>query len=61
MPTEEIRKREFAPFSRIADNYPKYVLSMDELDFSRDGIIHMPIYDYLLTPNAIAASDSAAV
>ena len=34
---------------------------MDELDFSRDGIIHMPIYDYLLTPNAIVASDSAAV
>ena len=50
MPTEETRDREFAPFSRIADNYPKYVLSMDELDFSRNGIIHMPIYDYLLTP-----------
>ena len=50
MPTEETRKREFTPFSRVADNYPKYVLSMDELDFSRDGIIHMPIYDYLLTP-----------
>ena len=48
LPTEETREREFAPFSRIADNFPKYVLSMDELNFSRDGIIHMPIYEFLL-------------
>ena len=48
MPTAETREREFAPFARIADNFPKYILSMDELNFSRDGIIHMPIYDYLL-------------
>ena len=26
----------------------KYVLSLDELNFSRDSIIHMPIYDCLL-------------
>ena len=27
----------------IQDNYPKYVLSMDKLNFSRDGIIHSTI------------------
>lgn len=48
MPTQEVRDREFSVLERIADNFPKYVLSMDEMDFSRNGIIHKPIYDFLL-------------
>ncbi len=41
-------QREFAALKGIADNYPKYVLSMDELDMSRDGIKHMNIADFLM-------------
>ena len=48
MPTDEIREREFSVLELIPDNYPKYVLTMDEIDFSRNGIRHCRIYDFLL-------------
>ena len=48
MPTDEIREREFSALELIPDNYPKYVLTMDEIDFSRRGIRHCRIYDFLL-------------
>ena len=44
-------EREFGAYEGIKDNYPKYVLSMDEFDMSRDGIIHMNIRDFLLDVN----------
>lgn len=40
--------REFGAFKPISDSSPKYVLSMDRLDFSRDGISHINIVDFLL-------------
>ncbi len=48
MPTAEIREREFSVLEQILDNYPKFVLTMDEMDFSRNGILHRPIADFLL-------------
>lgn len=45
---EKVIKREFGVFDSVDDNYPKFVLSMDKHDFSRDGIIHMNIIDFLL-------------
>ena len=45
---EDVVEREFGAFSGIDDNYPKYVISMDELDFSQNGIIHKNIIDWLL-------------
>ena len=48
MPTSEIREREFSVLEQIRDNYPKFVLSMDEMDFSRNGILHRPIEEFLL-------------
>ncbi|MDP8034050.1 ATP-binding protein [Pasteurella atlantica] len=48
MATEQTREREFGVYKNISDNYPKYVLSMDNLDFSQDGIIHQNIIDFLL-------------
>ena len=51
MPTEEIRQREFSSLMKIQDNYPKYVLSMDEVDFSREGIRHCPVDEFLLFDN----------
>lgn len=44
----ETAEREFGAFKGIQDNYPKYVLSMDTLDFSRDGLIHQNIIDFLM-------------
>ena len=32
----------------MKDNYPKYVVSMNEFDMSRNGIIHLNIRDFLL-------------
>ncbi len=45
---EKVINREFGAFDSIDDNYPKYVLSMDKFDFSRDGIKHINVIDYLL-------------
>ena len=40
--------REFGVYKNIKDNFPKYVLSMDKVDFSRDGVAHKNIIDFLL-------------
>jgi len=44
----ETIEREFLPLKKIKDNYPKFVLSMDTLDFSRDGIIHRNVAEATL-------------
>jgi predicted AAA+ superfamily ATPase len=44
---ENTIKREFDPLIKIKDNYPKYVLSMDEFDMSHNGIRHINIIDFL--------------
>ena len=46
--TEDTRQREFGAFRSIRDNFPKYVLSMDEFNMSRNGYKHMNIRDFLL-------------
>ena len=46
--TPETVEREFGVYKNIRDNYPKYVLSLDEFNMSRDGIIHQNIRDFLL-------------
>ena len=46
--TEKSHKREFNPLLKIQDNFPKYVISYnDNVDFSRDGIIHLNLVDFL--------------
>lgn len=46
--SEETVAREFGVYDSIRDNFPKYVVSMDELDLSRSGIKHRNIRDFLL-------------
>lgn len=46
--SDEVIEREFDAYQTIKDNYPKYVVTMDEIDYSRDGIIHLNIIDFLL-------------
>lgn len=48
MPTQETIKREFEAFKPIKDASPKYVLSLDKIDLSHNGITHINIEDFLL-------------
>lgn len=45
---EHVVEREFGAYRDIADNYPKYVISMDKIPMSRDGIIHKNLIDFLM-------------
>ena len=48
--SEETIKREFGVYDTIPDNFPKYVVSMDELDMSSNGIKHRNIRHFLTIP-----------
>ena len=45
---ESVIEREFGAYNGIDDDVPKYVLSLDKKDLSRNGIIHKNIIDWLL-------------
>ena len=46
--SEETIKREFGVLTEVRDNFPKYVVTLDEFDMSRDGIKHRNIREFLL-------------
>lgn len=46
--SQETIEREFCVYDEIRDNFPKYVVSLDEFDMSRNGIRHRNICDFLL-------------
>ena len=46
--SQEVINREFGVYKQIEDNYPKYVLSLDEFNMSRNGIKHRNLCDFLL-------------
>ena len=46
--SEDTIEREFTPLETIPDNFPKYVVTMDEITRSRNGIKHINIRDFLL-------------
>ncbi|MCF7926431.1 MAG: ATP-binding protein [Candidatus Izimaplasma sp.] len=46
--SEEIIEREFRGLEAINDNYDKFVISGDILDFSRNGIKHINIIEFLM-------------
>lgn len=46
--SEETIDQEFGVYDVIRDNFPKYVVTMDEIDMSRNGIKHRNIRDFLL-------------
>ena len=41
-------EREFGAYKSVRDSSPKYVLSLDDMDMSKDGIIHLNIEEWLL-------------
>ena len=46
---DETIEREFSGLLKINDNFDKYVLSMDTLDFSTNGLKHRNIIDFLIS------------
>ncbi len=46
--SENTIAREFGIYDRVRDNFPKYVVTLDEFDMSRNGIKHRNIRDFLL-------------
>lgn len=49
--SEDTVRREFGVYDEIKDNFPKYVVSLDEFDMSRNGIKHLNIRDFLKKEN----------
>ena len=45
---EETRNREFNAFNNISDNYSKYIISTNKEDYSKNGIKHINIFDFLM-------------
>lgn len=56
MESDKTIEREFGAFSPIKDASPKFVLSLDPVDMSRDGITHLNIVDFLLRKVDISVS-----
>lgn len=46
--SEETIDREFGVYAYVRDHYPKYVVTLDEFDLSRNGIRHRNLRDFLL-------------
>ena len=46
--SEDTFNREITPLKRIRDNYPKYIITMDEMPMDEDGIKIINVIDFLL-------------
>lgn len=46
--SDEVVTREFGAFKQIEDNFPKYVITMDKIDYSQNGIKHINLEKFLL-------------
>lgn len=46
--SEETIQREFGAYNEINDAYEKYVISLDEENYSQNGIKHINIFDFLM-------------
>lgn len=44
---EKVLQREFGAFADIKDCHPRYVITLDKADFSKDGIHHVNMIDFL--------------
>lgn len=45
--SQETIDREFNAFKPISDSSPKYVISLDQFDYSKDGITHLNLIEFL--------------
>ena len=43
----QVEEREYRPFSKLADGYPKYLFTLDPLPLQRDGVRHLNLMEFL--------------
>lgn len=48
MGSRETEDREYRPFEKIKDNYPKYLLTRNDPIQKREGIIHANIPEFMI-------------
>lgn len=48
MASRETEDREYAPLEFILDNYPKYVITRNDILQKRNGIIHKNIQEFMV-------------
>lgn len=46
---EKTLKREVEPFASLRDNYPRYLVTFDEFDFSAPNYKHLHVFEFLKT------------
>ncbi|MGN0312725.1 MAG: ATP-binding protein [Lachnospiraceae bacterium] len=46
--TEKIREREYNPFRKIRDGYPRYIISLDKFRDQQEGVHHINAIDLFL-------------
>lgn len=42
-----VEEREYRPFSKVRDNWPQYLLSLDPLPVERDGVTHLNLMELM--------------
>ena len=43
----QVEKREYAPFEKIRDGWPRFLFTLDPLQAQRDGVHHLNLADFL--------------
>ena len=43
----EVERREYAPFGRIRDGWPRFLFTLDPLRGRRDGVRHLNLMEFL--------------
>ena len=51
--TEETLTRELSPLRQIDDNYPKYLITLDQASFDNNGIRHLNALDFLMNQTGL--------
>ena len=46
--TEKIKEREYRPFRKIKDGYPRYIISLDKYRDQQEGVHHINAIDLFL-------------
>nr|WP_275100677.1 DUF4143 domain-containing protein [Olsenella profusa] len=44
---KSVEEREYRPFSKVRDNYPQYLLTLDPLPLERDGVTHRNLIELM--------------
>ncbi|WP_130811334.1 ATP-binding protein [Olsenella sp. Marseille-P4559] len=48
-----VEEREYRPFSRVRDNYPQYLLTLDPLPLERDGVTHHNLVELMASSDEL--------